>query len=107
MRTHTKLKNRTDQEEGNFNPDVSQILGFANSEGLKFCDYQILRFSNPAILKPCDFQIQGSQILQFSNPVILKSCHFQILRFSNSVIWGRHRQQDDSLVGQLTIARLT
>ena len=72
-----------------------------NSAFLKFSISQILLFSNPALLKSYNSQILHTQILFFSNPAILKFCNSQILHFSNSAIWGRHRQLDDSLVGQL------
>ena len=92
---------------------ISQILRFSNPAFLKSFVSHILCFSNPLILKSFVSQILCSSnpfFLKFyksQNPAFLKFCISQILRlsnsaFSNCVMWGRHHQLDDSLVGQLT-----
>ena len=44
--------------------------------------------------------------MRFSISVFLNLCISQLVFFSISAIWGRHRQLDDSLVGQLTTRSL-
>ena len=54
-------------------------------------------FSISVFLNLCD-----SQLVFFSICAILNLCNSQLVFFSIKAVWGRHRQLDDSLVGQLT-----
>ena len=61
------------------------------------CDSQLVLFSISVFLNLCD-----SQLVFFSICAILNLCNSQLVFFSIKAVWGRHRQLDDSLVGQLT-----
>ena len=79
----------------------SQMIHSLNLEELSvflnLCDSQSVLFSISVFLNLCD-----SQLVFFSICAILNLCNSQLVFFSIKAIWGRHRQLDDSLVGQLT-----
>ena len=91
----------------------SQSVRFSISVFLNLCDSQSVRFSICAFLNLCDSQLVlfsisvflnlcDSQLVFFSICAILNLCNSQLVFFSIKAIWARHRQLDDSLVGQLT-----
>ena len=79
----------------------SQMIHSLNLEELSvflnMCDSQSVLFSISVFLNLCD-----SQLVFFSICAILNLCNSQLVFFSIKAVWGRHRQLDDSLVGQLT-----
>ena len=62
------------------------------------CISRSVFFSICAFLNLC-----FSQLVLFSISVFLNLCDSQLVFFSIKAVWGRHRQLDDSLVGQLTM----
>ena len=78
----------------------SQFMQFSITVFLSLCDSQSVRFSISVFLNLCD-----SQLVFFSICAILNLCDSQLVFFSIKAVWGRHRQLDDSLVGQLTTER--
>ena len=76
-------------------------MRFSISAFLNLCDSQLVLFSISVFLNLCD-----SQLVFFSICAILNLCNSQLVFFSIKAIWARHRQLDDSLVGQLTTYRV-
>ena len=75
----------------------SQSVRLSIGVFLNLCDSHSVLFSISVFLNLCD-----SQLVFFSICAILNLCNSQLVFFSIKAVWGRHRQLDDSLVGQLT-----